>query len=120
MVLYNKNNMEPLNIEKKIKQEWNEESDEYRALCKRYRDIIGFERGETVQDKDRYDKELLRLSARDIKQNMLDTVNIIEDVIRKCYAEKTGAFVEYGGHIINPAEFCAVKIIEPVVEFKKE
>lgn len=120
MVLYNKNNMEPLKIEKHIKQQWEEESEEYKALCAHYREIIGHERGNTYQEKDEYDKKVLKLSAEDAKRNMMDTVNIIEDVIRQCYTKRTGAYVEYAGYIINPADFCAIKVLEPVVEFKKE
>lgn len=120
MVLYNKNNMEPLKIEKKITKRWEEKSEEYKELCARYRETIGYERGNTIQEKDRYDKKVLELAAKEVTENMLETVDIIENVVRQCYTQKTGAFVEYAGYIINPADFCAIKVMEPVVDVKKE
>lgn len=120
MILYNKTNMEPLKVEKAVKKEWEENSEEYKALCSHYRDVIGYDRGNTCQQKDKYDKKVLKMAADDAKRNMLDTVNMIEDIIRQCYTKKIGAYIEYAGYIINPADFCAIKVLEPVLEFKKE
>lgn len=119
MVLYNKNNMEPLIVENKIEQSWEEGSTEYKAVCEKYEGEIGKRTG-TQKDLDQYDKKMLLLLSEEIKENMLESARVVLDVIKKSFTKQYDAYVEYAGYIINPTEFCACKVMPPRVRVVKE
>lgn len=107
MTLYHANTMKELCIDKEIEQSYDEDSQEYKELCKEYTNIIGFER---ELDKDEFDKELLKELAKQAEQLEMETVKKIEDTVKQCYLKGTTAYIMFGGYMINPKEFCAIRI----------
>lgn len=117
MVLYHAQTMKELRIDKEIKQSYNEDSQEYKELCKEYTEIIGFER---ELDKDEFDKELLKELAKQAEQLEMETVKQIENTVKQCYLQGTTAYIMFGGYMINPKEFCAIRISGFHAQFSKK
>lgn len=107
MTLYHANTMKELCIDKEIEQSYDEDSVEYKELCKEYTNIIGFER---ELDKDEFDKELLKELVKQAEQLEMETVKQIENTVKQCYLQGTTAYIMFGGYMINPKEFCAISI----------
>lgn len=107
MTLYHAQTMKELRIDKEIEQSYNEDSQEYKELCKEYAETIGFAR---ELDKDEFDKELLKELARQAEQLEMETVKQIENTVKQCYLQGTTAYISFGGYMINPKEFCAIRI----------
>ena len=117
MTLYHANTMKELRIDNEIEQSYNEDSQEYKDLCKRYTELIGFER---ELDKDKFDKELLKELAKQAEQFEMEAVKQIEDTVKKCYLHGTTAYIMFGGYMINPKEFCAIRIDGFRAQFSKK
>lgn len=117
MTLYHANTMKELRIEKEIEQSYNEDSREYKELCKEYTNVIGFAR---ELDKDEFDKELLKELAKQAEQLEMETVKQIENTVKQCYLQGTTAYVIFGGYMINPKEFCAIRIGGFHAQFSKK
>ena len=82
MTLYHANTMKELRIDNEIEQSYNEDSQEYKDLCKEYTEVIGFER---ELDKDKFDKELLNELAKQAEQFEMESVKQVEDTVKQCY-----------------------------------
>ena len=117
MTLYHANTMKELRIDKEIKQSYNEDSQEYKDICKEYTEVIGFER---ELDKDKFDKELLNELAKQAKQFEMESVKEIENTVKQCYLQGTTAYIMFGGYMINPKEFCAIRISDFHAQFSKK
>lgn len=117
MTLYHANTMKELRIDKEVEQSYNEDSQEYKDLCKEYTEVIGFER---ELDKDKFDKELLNELAKQAKQFEMETVKGIENTVKQCYLQGTTAYITFGGYMINPKEFCAIRIDDFQAQFSKK
>ena len=117
MTLYHANTMKELRIDKEIEQSYDEDSQEYKDLCKEYTEVIGFER---ELDKDEFDKELLKELAKQAEQLEMETVKQIENTVKQCYLQGTTAYIMFGGYMINPKEFCAISIGGFHAQFRKK
>ena len=107
MTLFHKQTMKELNVKQTIAKEYDEDSQEYKELVIMYNDAIGFER---EMDEKEYDKQLIVLLSEDAKKNIKESIQTIEEVIKTCYYKDVPAYVEFAGYIINPKDFCAVKV----------
>lgn len=107
MTLFHKQTMKELNVKQTIAKEYDEDSQEYKELVIMYNDTIGFER---EMDEKEYDKQLIVLLSEDAKKNIKESIQTIEEVIKTCYYKDVPAYVEFAGYIINPKDFCAVKV----------
>lgn len=116
MVLYHKQTMKELTIDNTIKKEYDEYSQEYINLCKEYTEIVGFER-ET--NKDKFDEELIRELIKQEEQIQCETIRRISNVIMGCYKNGDTAYINFAGYIINPNDFCVVRVKEFSYKFKK-
>lgn len=117
MTLFHAQTMKELRIDKEIEQSYNEDSQEYKDLCKEYTEVIGFER---ELDKDEFDKELLKELAKQAEQLEMETVKQIENTVKQCYLQGTTAYIMFGGYMINPKEFCAIRISGFHAQFSKK
>ena len=117
MTLYHANTMKELRLDKEIEQSYNEDSQEYKDLCKEYTEVIGFER---ELDKDKFDKELLNELAKQAEQLEMKTIKRIEDTVKQCYFHGTTAYIMFGGCMINPKDFCAISIGDFHTQFSKK
>lgn len=116
MTLFHAQTMKELRIDNVIEKCYDEDSPEYKNLCDEYTEIIGFKREE---DKVAFDKELLIELAKEVKSREMETIKTIEETIKTCYLKNTSAYVTFAGHIINPKDFCAVRIDGFNVQFSK-
>lgn len=117
MTLYHADTMKELCIDKEIEQSYNEDSREYKELCKEYTNTIGFTR---ELDKDEFDKELLKELAKQAEQLEMETVKQIENTVKQCYLQGTTAYILFGGYMINPKDFCAIRMGGFHVQFSKK
>jgi hypothetical protein len=117
MNLYHKDTLEKLTIDRTVHGEYNEESEEYKLICSEYETKFGFMRNE---DKASFDEMLLTELVKQAKQVVKDSVSNIANVIKQCYLEDVNAYIEFGGYIINPKQFCAVEIGEYKTNISKE
>lgn len=117
MTLYHAQTMKELKIDNVVEQCYHEESQEYKDLCEEYKEIIGFDR---ESDKDKFDKELMKKLARDALKVQKETIESIENVVRDCFYQGTTAYISFGGYMINPKEFCAIRVEEFGVQISKK
>lgn len=107
MVLFHAHTMKELRIDKVIEQCYNEDSREYKELCKEYTEIVGFKREENVEE---FDKELMKILAEQAVTSQKEVVGDIEKVVKTCYLKGATGFLSFGGYLINPRDFCAIRI----------
>lgn len=119
MELLHKMTMQKLVINEDIERVYDEDSEEYTELCNDYCNVIGFDREE---DKDRFDKELMMLLAKNSKQASEEKIKTIIDVIKRSfmYGEEVCRVIMFGGYIINPKDFCAIKVGKIDVSINKK
>lgn len=117
MTLFHAQTMKELRIDKVIEQSYNEDSQEYKELCKKYTQVIGFAR---ELDKTEFDKELMKELAREAKEVQKETIEQIEQVVKNCYYQGTTAYISFGGYMINPKEFCAIRLDGFDIQFNKK
>lgn len=117
MTLFHAQTMKELRIDKVIEQSYNEDSQEYKELCKEYTQVIGFAR---ELDKTEFDKELMKVLAREAKEVQKETIEQIEQVVKNCYYQGATAYISFGGYMINPKEFCAIRLDGFDIQFNKK
>lgn len=98
---------EKLTVDNEIGVEYNEDSEEYESLCNRYESIIGFDRN---KNKDKFDKEILNLLSKDVSNRTNDKIKYIVGVYKQSLEDRDfRGWIEFGGYILNPLDFSAVK-----------
>ena len=98
---------EKLTVDNEIGVEYNEDSEEYESLCNRYESIIGFDRN---KNKEKFDKEILNLLSVDVSNRMKNKINNIVRTYELSLTDKGfRGWIEFGGYILNPLDFSAVK-----------
>lgn len=98
MTLFHAQTMKELRIDKVIEQSYNEDSQEYKE----------------------FDKELMKGLAREAKEVQKETIEQIEQVVKNCYYQGTTAYISFGGYMINPKEFCAIRLDGFDIQFNKK
>ena len=106
MSLIHKNSGKEFNIDKNIKKDYNEDSEEYSTLVEEYTDIIGFRR---EKDKNKFDEELLKIISDTMKKEAKEQVDNIVRVVKKAYEGKH-AWVEFAGYVLNVQDFSGICI----------
>lgn len=98
---------EKLTVDNVIGMEYNEDSEEYESLCNRYESVIGFNRN---KNKEKFDKEILNLLSKDVSNRTKDKIDNIVAVYKKSLTDRDfRGWIEFGGYILNPLDFSAVK-----------
>lgn len=98
---------EKLTVDNEIGVEYNEDSEEYESLCNRYESIIGFDRN---KNKEKFDKEILNLLSKDVSSRTKDKIdNIVSTYKRSVTDRGFRGWIEFGGYILNPLDFSAIK-----------
>ena len=96
-----------LTVDNEIGVEYNENSEEYESLCNRYEGIVGFDRN---KNKDKFNKELLNIICKDVTDRTKKIMDKIVDVYKKSLTDRDfRGWIEFGGYILNPLDFSAVK-----------
>ena len=109
---------EKLVVDNNFGIEYNEDSEEYKELCKRYENNIGFDRN---KNKEKFDRELLTLLSADVKQEGEQKIDKLTNIYKKFLEDKdmTG-WIEFGGYIINPSDFSAIRFADFNVQIFKQ
>lgn len=113
VTFYHKQTMKELMIDKRVRQEYNEESEEYLNLCKERENDIGFPRKE---DKEKFDRMFSEMLCKETEQEWNNRLEEIINALKKTYLDDyltnrtvTG-YIELCGYLLNPRDFCAVSI----------
>lgn len=97
-------------IDKLFVQEYNENSDEYKDLCKQYEEGIGFSR---KQNKEQFDKQLMSiLLNQTVQEFMRARDSIIDGFRKKCSTPDMTGFIDYNGWTLDIKDFSAVNFGE--------
>lgn len=98
---------EKLTVDNEIGVEYNEDSEEYENLCNRYESIIGFDRN---KNKEKFDKEILNLLSKDVSNRTKDKIDNIVSTYKMLLTDRSfRGWIEFGGYILNPLDFSAIK-----------
>lgn len=114
--LIHKNTGKEFNLDKCIKQEYDEDSEKYKELVEIYTERIGFER---TENKDKFDKELLSIITVDAKKEVMETIDNIMKVVKDVYREGKHGWIEFGGYVLNIEDFSGVCINKFESNFSK-
>lgn len=114
--LIQKNTGKEFNLDKCIKKEYDEDSEKYKGLCEMYAEKIGFER---TENKDKFDKELLKVIAIDSKKEAMETIDDIMKVVKEVYRTGRHGWIEFGGYVLNIEDFSGVCINKFEYNFSK-
>lgn len=107
ITLYKKYTDGVVDIDNKIAGEVDEKSEEFKALCMEYENIIGFMRED---DPGEFDKKLAMIMSEKLKGSMLEKIEEIKSVFKGCMQPKVTGTCEIFGTAFNPADFCAFKV----------
>lgn len=108
MVLYHRKTLNSFSIDKTFKQEFDENSEEYKKLISDYEKLTGTKR--TKENADDFDSDLLMYIAEGAKHTQKEHIDKIIDVVYNAYAEGKNCAIFFGGYVIDAAEFCAIRI----------
>lgn len=108
MVLYHRKTLNSFAIDRTIKKEYDENSEEYKQLISNYEELTGTKR--TKENADDFDSDLLTYIIEGVKNTQKEQVDKITDIVYNSYAEGKHCAISFGGYIIDAAEFCAIKI----------
>lgn len=117
MVAYHKLTMQKLNIDKVIRKEYNEDSEEYKTLVEMYEPILDMKREE---NKSAFDIKLTEEVGRNAGEELIASVGNIIDVFKKTTEnDKTNGWIEFSGCVLNAKDFCAIQIDDYKVRVSK-
>lgn len=111
-----KNTGKEFNLDKCIKQEYDENSEKYKELVEMYTERIGFER---TGNKDKFDKELLSIIAAESKKDVMEIIDNIMKVVKEVYRTGKHSWIEFGGYVLKIEDFSGVCINKFEVNFSK-
>lgn len=114
--LIHKNTGKEFNLDKCIKQEYDEDGEKYKELCEMYAERIGFER---TENKDKFDKELLSIITIESKKEAMETIDNIMKVVKEVYRTGKHGWIEFGGYVLNIEDFSGVCINKFESNFSK-
>lgn len=108
---YHKATMEALEINEVIERILDFDSDEYKEMCREYEEKTGLKRGEDEESQRKFDEKHLEYLKEDSKVSLMAIAEKIGNVVKECYSRKDPVgYVEFGGYVMNLADFCAVRI----------
>lgn len=111
VTFYHKQTMKDLVIDKRIAQEYNEDSEEYLSLCREHENDIGFPREE---DKEKFDKLFSVMLCNRVREEWENRLSTITEVMRKAfldgYKDNVTGCIELCGYLLNPKDFCAFSV----------
>ena len=116
MVAYHKLTMQKLNIDKVIRKEYNEESEEYKTLVENYEPIFDMKR---EGNKSAFDTKLAESLGKDAGEELIAIVEKIVAVYKETITRNKTGWVEFGGCIFNATDFCAIQIDDYKVRVSK-
>lgn len=107
MVAYHKLTMQKLNIDKVIRKEYNEDSEEYQKLVEMYEPVFDMKREENESV---FDMKLAKSLGNDAGERAIELVEKIIKVYKESILEDKNAWIEFSGCVLNAKDFCAIQI----------
>lgn len=102
MVLFHKHGLEPLNIAERLEHTYVKGTEQYEDAVTRWKEETGNEHEPT-------EKELAEGLAEIFRKRSQERVDTITDVFTDIFLhDKTGC-VQFGGYVINPCDFSAMR-----------
>lgn len=92
-------------IDKIIKQEYNEESEEYKQLCKEFELESGMKRD---NNKDKFDRMMMERITELAKEALKETTNKISSTFKLHCKSNADGYIEFGGWILKAQDFSGV------------
>ena len=96
-------------LESNIEKKFDEDSKEYEVFCEQLQDKIPFDR---ESDKDKFDKQVVQIGLQTLEHIGKEKIEVINMCCKQCYANNVNGWIEFGGAVINPKDFCVIKITE--------
>jgi hypothetical protein len=96
-------------LQDNIVKEYDEFSEEYETICEEYKSLIGYERHE---NKTKFDEELLKILAEDLKKEQLAGIDKIMEVIKTVYKDpkQNSGYVQIQTAVVNVRDFSCIRI----------
>lgn len=116
MVAYHKLTMQKLNIDKVIRREYNEDSEEYKTLVEMYEPVFNMKREENKGD---FDAKLAESIGKDAGEQLIESVEKIAKVYKETILNDKNGWIEFGGCVFNAKDFCALQIEDYKVRVSK-
>lgn len=116
MVAYHKLTMQKLNIDKVIRREYNENSEEYKTLVEMYEPVFNMKREE---NKDDFDAKLAESIGKDVGEQLIESVEKIAKVYKETILNDKNGWIEFGGCVFSAKDFCALQIDDYKVRVSK-
>lgn len=116
MVAYHKLTMQKLNIDKVIRKEYNEDSEEYQKLVEMYEPVFDMKREENKSD---FDTKLAESVGKDAGEQLIELVEKIAKVYKETILNDSNGWIEFSGCIFNAKDFCALQIDDYKVRVSK-
>lgn len=107
--LVHKNTGKEFKLESNIEKKYDEDSKEYEVLCEQLQNKIPFDR---ESDKDKFDEQVVRIGLQTLEHIGKEKIENINMCCKQCYAMDKNGWIEFGGAIINPKDFCIIKVVE--------
>lgn len=119
LIAYHKEKMQELVLDKTVIRRIKENSEEFKELCATHKETIGFER---ENDKEKFDSKLLELMSEEATQEEVSIISSILDTFKKCHTseKRIPAYIQFSGCILDPNDFCAIKINDFKTNLRKE
>ena len=116
MVAYHKLTMQKLNIDKVIRREYNEDSEEYKTLVEMYEPVFNMKREENKGD---FDAKLAESIGKDAGEQLIESVEKIAKVYKETILNDKNGWIEFGGCVLNAKDFCALQVEDYKVRVSK-
>lgn len=96
-------------VDDNIVKEYDENSEEYKTICKTYEKVIGFTR---ESNKDEFDKKLLKLVCDEMKQKQKSSIENCIDIVKQVYKNPNvmNGYIQMNGSVIKVKDFSMVRI----------
>ena len=108
--------MQKLNIDKVIRREYNENSEEYKTLVEMYEPVFNMKREE---NKDDFDAKLAESIGKDAGEQLIESVEKIAKVYKETILNDKNGWIEFGGCVFSAKDFCALQIDDYKVRVSK-
>lgn len=116
IVLYHKMTLKEHVINKRIRQEFDENKKEYRNVCREYENKVGWKREENP---DEFDREILKLISQKMGEAEQAFINKVMNTVRECYLAGKSGYIEVMGHIINIQDFSDICVKDYTIKLSK-
>lgn len=115
--LFHKLTFNDFEIKTEFEKVIDENSEEYEKLCEMYSSEVGFVRS---SNPDKYDKVICKCIADYMRHEKMEVVTLINETVKDVFSKDICGYINFGGYVINPKDFCMVGVSEFEIRCVKE